>query len=502
MIDNKMIEYQRRIAKLVNKIKILSDNGYNVDNYNDTIQNIINSCNNDVITIEQGNSQVQIKNMNADLIYDEAFRKLNELDKEIDSEKNYIKFKKTYESILELSNDYNIDDDNFNELDRTLSMGYYELSKLKITDLEKSKTLIELLYKACYHVIKLEICKYGYSKLLVKINNSNQGCEFLNNVIKEDLNKFNFEDMCNNDIKKRINELSKNGLDANLCDLDLIVRITIRDYPNLKNEINKYYESRTTDIEWNNSKLESKNNDKKDKLKIINKYKKGKIITGCTAILTSILVSLGMKSNIDIESNSNLYSEGSYSVIETYDTISNTTTIDNEYKINDTNVVIMDYGEVNDKDKREVKTYHLNTSVLDIEDINKINTSDLTTYDKETIKYDDTQLSKDSYKVIEKVIERDNTNTTQVLDDNKVKKHKDITSTLISLNSSILGVAISQLLFKRKESKIYKKDLEIIDNEINELVNKKEKLEDMYSELTKSNEVVKGIYNPYKLKRK
>ena len=163
MIDNKMIEYQRRIAKLVNKIKILSDNGYNVDNYNNTIQSIINSCNNDVITIEQGNSQVQIKNMNADLIYDEAFKKLNELDKEIDSEKNYIKFKKTYESILELSNDYNIDDDNFNELDRTLSMGYYELSKLKITDLEKSKTLIELLYKACYHVIKLEICKYGYS---------------------------------------------------------------------------------------------------------------------------------------------------------------------------------------------------------------------------------------------------------------------------------------------------------------------------------------------------
>ena len=31
MFDNKMIEYQRRIARINNKIKILSDNGYNVD---------------------------------------------------------------------------------------------------------------------------------------------------------------------------------------------------------------------------------------------------------------------------------------------------------------------------------------------------------------------------------------------------------------------------------------------------------------------------------------
>ena len=65
MIDNKMIEYQRRIARINNKIKILSDNGYNVDNYNLTIQSIIDSCNNNVTTIEQGNAQVQIKNMNA-----------------------------------------------------------------------------------------------------------------------------------------------------------------------------------------------------------------------------------------------------------------------------------------------------------------------------------------------------------------------------------------------------------------------------------------------------
>ena len=51
MFDNKMIEYQRRIARINNKIKILSDNGYNVDNYNLTIQSIIDSCNNNVTTI-------------------------------------------------------------------------------------------------------------------------------------------------------------------------------------------------------------------------------------------------------------------------------------------------------------------------------------------------------------------------------------------------------------------------------------------------------------------
>ena len=86
-----------------NKIKILSDNGYNVDNYNLTIQSIIDSCNNNVTTIKQGNAQVQIKNMNADAMYDEALKKLKDLENEIANEDVYIKMKKTYESILELS---------------------------------------------------------------------------------------------------------------------------------------------------------------------------------------------------------------------------------------------------------------------------------------------------------------------------------------------------------------------------------------------------------------
>ena len=158
MFDNKMIEYQRRIARINNKIKILSDNGYNVDNYNLTIQSIIDSCNNNVTTIKQGNAQVQIKNMNADAMYDEALKKLKDLENEIASEDTNIKMKKTYESILELSKDDDIDDENFEQLDRTLVMASHELSKLKITDLEKGQELIKLLYKACYHVIKLEIC--------------------------------------------------------------------------------------------------------------------------------------------------------------------------------------------------------------------------------------------------------------------------------------------------------------------------------------------------------
>ena len=60
MFDNKMIEYQRRIARINNKIKILSDNGYNVDNYNLTIQSIIDSCNNNVTTIKQVQKRVGI----------------------------------------------------------------------------------------------------------------------------------------------------------------------------------------------------------------------------------------------------------------------------------------------------------------------------------------------------------------------------------------------------------------------------------------------------------
>lgn len=355
MFDNKMIEYQRRIARINNKIKILSDNGYNVDNYNLTIQSIIDSCNNNVTTIKQGNAQVQIKNMNADAMYDEALKKLKDLENEIANEDVYIKMKKTYESILELSKDDDIDDDNFEKLDRTLVMASHELSKLKITDLEKGQELIKLLYKACYHVIKLEICKYGYSKLLVKINNLDQGCEFLNNVIKEDLDSFDLEDKTNSDIKKRLDELSKKGLDSSLCDLELIVRITVRDYPSLRIKINNDYINRSSELDWNNTRLISKKENKKERLSLKKKEKQARITAGIAAIMASISIVNAVKSTSGVEDNSLLYSEGAYSIIETYDTISGTTLKSNEYRVKDSNVIIVDYGKVDKNNKREVK---------------------------------------------------------------------------------------------------------------------------------------------------
>lgn len=502
MIDNKMIEYQRRITRINNKIKILSDNGYNVDNYNLTIQSIIDSCNNNVTSIQKGNAQVQIKNMSADAMYDEALKKLKDLENEIASEDANIKMKKTYESILELSKDDDIDDENFEQLDRTLVMATHELSKLKITDLEKGQELIKLLYKACYHVIKLEICKYGYSKLLVKINNLDQGCEFLNNVIKEDLNSFDLEDKTNSDIKKRLDELSKKGLDSSLCDLELIIRITVRDYPSLRIKINNDYINRSSELDWNNSRLISKKDFKKERLKLKKKEKQARITAGIAAILAGISIANAASSISSVEDNSLLYSEGAYSIVETYDTVSDTTLKSNEYRVKDSNIIIVDYGKVDENNNRDVKTYHLNTSVLDVEDIAMIDTADLNTYDNETIKYDDTQLSKESYKVIEKVLERDETNTMEVLDEHKVKIHNTIMNICAQVCAATIGLSISELIIKRKKFKENNLEIDKLDKEIEDLMKKEEQLEDMYDELSKSNDVVKTIHNPYRSKRK
>ena len=502
MIDNKMIEYQRRITRINNKIKILSDNGYNVDNYNLTIQSIIDSCNNNVTSIQKGNAQVQIKNMNADALFDETLKKLKDLENEIASEDANIKMKKTYESILELSKDDDIDDENYEQLDRTLVMASHELSKLKITDLEKGQELIKLLYKACYHVIKLEICKYGYSKLLVKINNLDQGCEFLNNVIKEDLDSFDLEDKTNSDIKKRLDELSKKGLDSSLCDLELIIRITVRDYPSLRIKINNDYINRSSELDWNNSRLISKKDFKKERLKLKKKEKQARITAGLAAILAGISIANAASSISSVEDNSLLYSEGAYSIVETYDTVSDTTLKSNEYRVKDSNVIIVDYGKVDENNNRDVKTYHLNTSVLDVEDIAMIDTADLNTYDNETIEYDDTQLSKESYKVIEKVLERDETNTMEVLDEHKVKIHNTIINICAQVCAATIGLSISELIINRKKFKENNLEIDKLDKEIEDLMKKEEQLEDMYDELSKSNDVVKTIHNPYRSKRK
>lgn len=500
MFDNKMIEYQRRIARINNKIKILSDNGYNVDNYNLTIQSIIDSCNNNVTTIEQGNAQVQIKNMNADAMYDEALKKLKDLENEIAGEDAYIKMKKTYESILELSNENDIDDDNFEQLDRTLVMATHELSKLKITDFKKGQELIKLLYKACYHVIKLEICKYGYSKLLVKINNLDRGCEFLNNVIKEDLDSFDLEDKSNRDIKKRLDELSKNGLNSSLCDLELIIRLIIRDKHYLQWKINDNYINRSSEMDWNSSRLMSRKENRKERLTLKKKEKQAKIFAGISIALATYSITSSL-SSLNYEDSPKLYSEGDHSIVESYDTISNTTLKSNEYRVKDSNVIIIDYGKVDKNNKREVKTYHLNTSVLDTEEIAKIDTTDLKTYDKETILYDETQLSRESYKVIEKVLKRDETNTKEVLDDAKVKRKEKFTQISIGIASSAIGMSLATLITKRKEFKENNMEIDKLDKEIEDLMKKEEQLEDMYDELSKANDVVKSIDNPYGLKR-
>ena len=218
--------------------------------------------------------------------------------------------------------------------------------------------------------------------------------------------------------------------------------------------------------------------------------------------MASISIVNAVKSTSGVEDNSLLYSEGAYSIIETYDTISGTTLKSNEYRVKDSNVIIVDYGKVDKNNKREVKTYHLNTSVLDAEDISMIDTTDLNTYDNETILYDDTQLSKESYKVIEKVLKRDETNTTEVLDEHKVKIHNTIMNICAQIAGVTLGISIAELIIKRKEFKENNMEIDKLDKEIEDLMKKEEQLEDMYDELSKANDVVKTIHNPYRTKRK
>ena len=300
----------------------------------------------------------------------------------------------------------------------------------------------------------------------------------------------------------KYDELSKKGLDSSLCDLELIVRITVRDYPSLRIKINNDYINRSSELDWNNTRLISKKENKKERLSLKKKEKQAKIFAGIAAIMASISIVNAVKSTSGVEDNSLLYSEGAYSIIETYDTISGTTLKSNEYRVKDSNVIIVDYGKVDKNNKREVKTYHLNTSVLDAEDISMIDTTDLNTYDNETILYDDTQLSKESYKVIEKVLKRDETNTTEVLDEHKVKIHNTIMNICAQIAGVTLGISIAELIIKRKEFKENNMEIDKLNKEIEDLMKKEEQLEDMYDELSKANDVVKTIHNPYRTKRK
>ena len=69
-----------------------------------------------------------------------------------------------------------------------------------------------------------------------------------------------------------------------------------------------------------------------------------------------------------------------------------------------------------------------------------------------------------SYKVIEKVLKRDETNTTEVLDEHKVKIHNTIMNICAQIAGVTLGISIAELIIKRKE---FKDNNMEIDNDIN-----------------------------------
>ena len=148
--------------------------------------------------------------------------------------------------ILENKDEY-ISEEELNEYIRMILSYIADINSLSITEYGKIEQTTLLLYKTAYEVIKLELLKSDSSIVLHQINLSADNIEFINNLVKEDLENIRGTD------DNHISNLTKDVLDVTLANELLIQLLLLKSHPELKTRIHN-----------NMVKLSSKIYDEKD----------------------------------------------------------------------------------------------------------------------------------------------------------------------------------------------------------------------------------------------
>jgi len=170
--------------------------------------------------------------------------------------------------------DNNLLKEEIDNLVEKMKQSLIQIKNVNINHYENEKKILSEIYSASYELIKYEILVYGNSSLYEYIKSNDIDLYFINECIKNEINKLDLNDKKNNKITNKIYELNINGLEQSYFDIEIIKLLLVS---NGSFAINNNISLKLNDIikkvdESNKVIIKSRNELKKEKEMLDNRY--------------------------------------------------------------------------------------------------------------------------------------------------------------------------------------------------------------------------------------
>ena len=299
-----MVDQALEYKSLLNKVDIMINNvnklGMDTEKYKEVLKEIINEVESStkVSKSKWGNNASMV------LICDYALglKKLRALQLELNEYEVYFKAINSCEYIL-MKIDKIKTTDNKEKVESYANEIIESLKAIKFSstiNYSDEKKIVEKIYDVAYKIIQLEIITFGHSQVYEYIKNYDIDTYFLDRCIRKDIESLNLKDNNNKKIKEKIYELSRNGLDINYFDIELIKLLMCNsDNINLKDniiqELNIFKKEINDNVEGYNRFLSRYNYSFSNKQRILTKLKKYRkqIFGRVTSTIVSLSIVIG-----------------------------------------------------------------------------------------------------------------------------------------------------------------------------------------------------------------
>lgn len=395
-------------SRILDKVDIIKRYGMSVSEYEERLQNIMDST--EVNDDEINQDDVAVAAMQNEMANIAILNKLKELEAELDSYQCYLKVHFRNSSLInEIKGVQNITSDKLDLYVSEAKSLLHDVWEANVDSVKATKKIIRDVYSTIYEIIKLELLLNGKSELLDFIVKDNQGVCYINDLVRDEINRLRENESLDENIKKVMDELSQVGIDYDFADEELILLLALHNkelvLANFQNQTDLYDQKIKTLKDYINRANYNRETacDDKD----IYEHRRNKSIR--RSVISSIVLALNiLLSNLAPGVAREMHTTTTYMATrEAYDTVTGNTRHENIYlpKSEAEYAELKVFGEVDETGRRTVTVYDLSDmEEADLADYPQMITDDTRHVSSQSEKYRlGEQLSRDEYMVVERM---------------------------------------------------------------------------------------------------
>lgn len=396
-------------SRIKDKLDILKRYGIDTGLYDGELTTIINDMSNGIQPYKENVSSVAVKFIN-EAGYAKSLERLQSLETKLDNRQSYLKIHFKINSIIkEVTKTRDFSENRMKLYVKECINVLKDAKDIKSDSLEESKRVTMDIYETIYEVIKLELVANGKSSLLDYMLKNKIGLEYINDLVRDDIEYLEERDLYTEDVDKHITRVSKEGINYTYADEDLILSIALLTDDRIIDRLKSKKEELDEDITEVKERKEKNKEAYDDTLYQIGRHTKAVKRSRRFAGIGSVLMALNIFGYLHAPSMlQKKYSDVTYQTTrEVYDTVSDETRSEEVYgkKKAKEFTELKVYGPVKENGKRKVTTYEL--SEMNLDDISEYTTAideDTRCSSEQTIDYRfGEQLSREEYSTVEKM---------------------------------------------------------------------------------------------------